>query len=395
MTRRLRLSWIFVATFVLLLQSAMSSLALDEQAGKEDGASQENELKIAQQTVQEWFYGRLLNRDRLPAVLDEYLLQKVSIIDRVCGLTDDQNEKLRLAGRGDNRQIVDRVEKMAGRLALGHDDPDKVKELAAEAQKLKRRLGPGLTNPLDDSSLFFRSVEKILTEEQLDKYQSLKVVMRAGGKVETLRGESDEGLEISFLFLGPSVFSDDDLARLVRVPGIVSLILADTQVTDAGLVHLKRLRRLHSLWLNNTRITDAGLAHLAGLSNLRYLLIARTKVTDAGLAHLKGLPMLAQITLDGTEITDAGLAHLAGLSGIHNLLLRETRVTDAGLARLRSLTELRSLDLDKTAVTDAGLEHLNGLSHLQRLSLRNTAVTDSGVAELRQALPDLKITVDK
>ena len=325
LTRWLRSSWIFVATVMLLWQSAMSGVALDEEAGKADGAAQENERKIAQQTVQKWFYGSLLNRDRLPAVLDDYLLQKISIIDRVCRLTDDQNEKLRLAGHGDNRQIVDRVEKMAGRLALALDDPDKVKELAAEAQKLKRRLGPGLTNPLDDSSLFFRSVEKILTAEQLDKYQSLKVVVQAGGKVETLRRESDEGLEISFSFVGPNVFSDDDLAQLVRTPGIVSLILADTQVTDAGLVRLKGLRRLHSLWLNNTRITDAGLAHLMGLSNLRYLLIARTKVTDAGLPHLKGLPMLVQITLDGTEITDAGLAHLTALSGLHNLSLRRPK----------------------------------------------------------------------
>lgn len=378
---------------VIVLLSWRAALAANcsDEFGIEAGPLQDPQLELAERTVFKWIFDGATSPRAVQNALDRFLLERIAIVDRVCRLTDAQNEKLRLAGLGDNRRLLDRFREMARQLDLVQNDPDKENALTAEAKQLKWRLGPCLSNPLGDSSVFFKSLETMLTPEQLATYQSLKVVVHAGGKVELLRRDSDEGLEISFLFTR-SAFADDDLAQLTRLTGIISLILAETQVTDAGLSHLNGLKRLKTLWLDKTRITDAGLSQLKDLPKLQYLLLARTNVTDAGLAHLKELTTLKQITLDGTQVTDAGLVHLKGLADLRTLLLRETGVTDAGLVHLRRLTRLQSLDLDKTGVTDGGLAHLKVLSALRTLSLQNTDVTDAGVSDLQLALPSLKIT---
>ena len=98
---------------------------------------------------------------------------------------------------------------------------------------------------------------------------------------------------VNFVVLsGSQTVSDGELAHVGRLPALVSLAVAETNLTDAGLAHLKGLAKLSVLWLHGTRVTDAGLANLKGLSNLRWLVLDDTQITDTGLLQLSGMTKL-------------------------------------------------------------------------------------------------------
>jgi hypothetical protein len=78
---------------------------------------------------------------------------------------------------------------------------------------------------------------------------------------------------------------------------LLSLILADTEITDDGLVHLSGMASLEVLHLNSTSITDAGLEHLKELTNLQALALGRTQVSNNGIRGLKQALPKVQIHL--------------------------------------------------------------------------------------------------
>jgi hypothetical protein len=148
---------------------------------------------------------------------------------------------------------------------------------------------------------------------------------------------------------------------------IVSLNLADSDVTDSTLVHLKELSGLERLWLNRSAVTDAGLVNLASLTNLR------------------------ELGLQGTRVTDRGLVHLSGMTKLEILFLSQTEVTDNGMQYLQGFTHLEKLSLENTDVTDAGLAQLSSFGGLKWLYVGESKVTAKGIAELRRVLPNLEI----
>ncbi len=63
-------------------------------------------------------------------------------------------------------------------------------------------------------------------------------------------------------------FSDDYLAPLKELHGLVHLNLRGQPVTDAQLAMLKDLNALTELHLEKTKVTDKGLENLKGLTSL-------------------------------------------------------------------------------------------------------------------------------
>jgi len=350
-----------MAALVLLsARTAAGNPADDELV--DDPPLPEPQFEVSEGAVYDRAFGEGTDRAAGYEQLDTLLRQKIAIVDQVCGLTDTQKQKLRLAGRGDARRLFDRLDKIGARIQLVGNDRDKIYQLLDEAHSLQRDLiRPGFST---DGSLFFKSLERLLTAEQAVKYAPLREIVRAGGLVRIRRDEGAERLEIS---LSGTRLVDDELAHLRELPGLRVLVLTKSQVTDAGL------------------------AHLAGLTNLHTLVLSQTRVTDTGLAELKGLTGLRELALDEAPVTDTGLEYLQGLTSLEYLSLKGTRVSDAGLACLKRLTRLESLVLDETAVTDAGLVHLQGLVSLEILLVRRTAVTNLRIAQLKRTSPRLAI----
>ena len=61
-------------------------------------------------------------------------------------------------------------------------------------------------------------------------------------------------------------------------------------------MYLKRMPSLMNLWLADTNVTDSGLAQLKGLANLDQLNLRGTKVTDAGVSELRKLMPELKVT---------------------------------------------------------------------------------------------------
>jgi hypothetical protein len=403
----LRFLSVGLATVFAFLTAPVSGDPADGRSAKV--ALAEEQVHVADPTVYRWVFGDGSDAVTARKQLEMFLSQKVMLVDRVCGLTDAQKQTLQLAGRGDNKRLLARVEEMGMQLQLVKNDENKVEALFQDAKTLRHHVGAGLSHEM----FFVKSLEKTLTAEQLVRYEPLRAVLSAGGMVQPWLQKSDELLEVTLTGTG---FADDGLAQLSDLPGVRALALGGTQVTDAGLAHLKRLTHMRRLILDDTRITDAGVAQLKELTNLEELFLTKTQVTDAGLVHLKRLSKLKVLGLEKTRVTDEGLAHLKGLTGLYFLMLMQTKVTDSGLTHLRELTKLEVLWLADTRVTDTGLVHLQalpnlvdlrlggtrvsdaGLAHLTRmtslgiLTLDKTKVTGAGIADLQRALPELTVS---
>lgn len=129
--------------------------------------------------------------------------------------------------------------------------------------------------------------------------------------------------------------NDQDIARLLEVTQLRSLLLSRTQVTDAGLVHLKHFKRLEWLYLEGTQVTDAGLAEIAEMTQLKSLIVSDTQITDAGLVHLARLKQLRILSIAWTQIKGTEPGHLKQLTQLKCFWLHHTRMTPARVAELR------------------------------------------------------------
>jgi Leucine-rich repeat (LRR) protein len=117
--------------------------------------------------------------------------------------------------------------------------------------------------------------------------KSLARISQLGGLALEL-AQNDKHLEVSYLQIDGK-WTDEPLALLKDLKGVVHLNLRGQPVTDAQLVHLKPLTELTHLHLEKTKITDKGLENLKGLVNLEYLNLYGTTVSDAGLSSLEGM----------------------------------------------------------------------------------------------------------
>jgi hypothetical protein len=102
--------------------------------------------------------------------LDSLLAARIAAMDSICGLSASQKQKLELAGRGDLKQLFDRVEKSRKEFQVAREDGtfDAVRNLLdTDIATLRTALRSG---PFDDDSLFARVARKTLSAEQADKY---------------------------------------------------------------------------------------------------------------------------------------------------------------------------------------------------------------------------------
>jgi hypothetical protein len=147
-----------------------------------------------------------------------------------------------------------------------------------------------------------------------------------------------------------------------------------------------------SLNLADSEVTDDSLAYLKGLPNLERLWVNRTKVSDAGMVHLAGLTKLKELGLQGSRVGDEGMHKLTRLTNLEVLFVSQMKLTDAGMIPIREFKQLRTLSLEETRVTDAGLVHLSNLKQLQRLLVGGSRITKSGIAELKRDLPNVEVS---
>ncbi len=124
--------------------------------------------------------------------------------------------------------------------------------------------------------------------------------MGGGGKsfvvVHGEDGNSHNRIKINFS--GSPKVTDDLLANLIGLGGIVELDLSETNISDRGIRVLTTLPNLEFLKINDTLISDSGLLELSECPKLKRLDVRRTKVTLDETDILKRFPKLEVINED-------------------------------------------------------------------------------------------------
>jgi hypothetical protein len=237
--------------------------------------------------------------------LDSTLREKIKLMDRVCGLTEIQKQKLHLAGNGDISRFLHRATEKRKAFEFARNDNAAVRnELRHETSALNDVIARGLFRA---GSLFDKTAKRTVSGGQLAQYEALREVELAGGYVAVRLQGRDEVIDVR---LTASSFDGSGLARIRDLTNLQRLDLNGTAVSDASLLHVQGLVGLKVIDLCDTKVSDAGLAHLAGLKSLEVLYLVNTPVTDAGILHITKLESLRAIYLTGTKVSDAGLATL-------------------------------------------------------------------------------------
>ncbi len=103
--------------------------------------------------------------------LDAVMAKKVTAINRVCGLSEEQKQKLELAGRGDIKRLVDRIDALRRKfqtIRREGADSNGPNAIDGEVSIVKGILRSG---PFGDDSLFAKTQKTILTADQAAKFE--------------------------------------------------------------------------------------------------------------------------------------------------------------------------------------------------------------------------------
>ena len=182
------------------------------------------------------------------------------------------------------------------------------------------------------------------------------------------------------------------LEYLVASPGLRVLKLGGYGVNDAALAVVRRIARLQSFSVEDCGVTNAGLALLVGLPLEELTVFRCLGVNDRGLAVLASFPGLRRLSLRDTPVDGSGLSHLRNKAALVSLNLSQTHIGDDTLSTLRQYTKLERLDIRETTIGDDALDSLRELTGLESLRIDQTGITPAGVESLRAALPDCTIT---
>ena len=177
-------------------------------------------------------------------------------------------------------------------------------------------------------------------------------------------------------------------------PGLVRFdvsALAKYQPSDGDLVWLAEAPNLVELAVSGARVHDALAQKLVALPKLRVLRLADTPITVATIEKIAPLVALEELDLAGTPVDDTTAKLLLALPALHMLRLDRTPITDAGL-RATPGRELRELYLSKTAIDDVGTDVLEQTPHLVALGLGETQIADTTIVRIAH-LRDLRTVV--
>jgi hypothetical protein len=153
------------------------------------------QVVFAEENFDQWvFGGRTVAATR--GRLDSQLAIRIEAVAQVGELTDAQRQKFQLAGRGDIRRFLDRVEEQRKKFLLVRKDQNKIGELWQEIQPLQMTINAGLHG---DGSLFAKTLKTILAAEPYARYEEAereRRVFHYRARVELVVGLLDDVLAL-------------------------------------------------------------------------------------------------------------------------------------------------------------------------------------------------------
>ena len=160
-----RLPWLALA--ILFVAAGPTARAQDLDEPDEQPAVQQ--VAIDESNFDRWVFGNVGGnnvsaRDRLEALLT----LSIDEADRTCKLTEGQKKKLRLAGHGDLKRFLERVDDARRIFHQLNRDQNNINQIYQETVPLSATLRVGL---FGDDSFFAKTLKTTLDREQAGRYR--------------------------------------------------------------------------------------------------------------------------------------------------------------------------------------------------------------------------------
>ena len=155
---------------VVLLGAARGFAAPDDEELVPEAVAVNRNFTVNESNFDQWMFqgvgnagaGRERIKVRLNLQLDE--------LDRVCGLTEAQKQKLALAALGDTKRFFDEVEEVRKKFLEVRNDQNAFQQIWKDIQPLQLKFAAGL---FADKSFYAKTLHKTLNAEQAAKYRAV------------------------------------------------------------------------------------------------------------------------------------------------------------------------------------------------------------------------------
>ncbi len=171
--------------------------------------------------------------------------------------------------------------------------------------------------------------------EKLAARKTLRTLKIGGATVD------DQTLErvgqmrnLTGLSLDNGDISDAGIAKLASLPLVSFTIYQCANISDLGLDIFATLPNLQRLTLRDVGVMGSSLGKLPHPELLVTLNMAQSQITDAEVIQLEKMSGLKELTLSETALTDTAIDALAKLTSLIKLSMTQTQVTQDGFDRL-------------------------------------------------------------
>jgi hypothetical protein len=128
---------------------------------------EQGQFNIGIENFDRWVFGHWGTRRAARSRLQSHLSVHIDAVDRVCDLTEAQQEKLRLAGQGDIWQFFNQVEEVRKLFLEARHDRQQFNQVWQHIQPVQQKLQAGLFH---SHSLMRKCARGILEPEQKTRY---------------------------------------------------------------------------------------------------------------------------------------------------------------------------------------------------------------------------------
>ncbi len=156
----------------------------------------EQQFMVAEENFDQWVFGgrgaTSVNKKRFESMRDV----QIEGVERTCKLTEQQKNKLKLAGSADIKRFFERVEALRKKFQLVKNDQNKFNEFWQEMQPVQAIVNRGT---FGEGSYFKKTLKNLLTSEQVVKFESAdreRRLFNYRSKVETVVCSLDEVLSL-------------------------------------------------------------------------------------------------------------------------------------------------------------------------------------------------------
>jgi hypothetical protein len=190
----------------LLICLAIATACLDRSArGQEDDGDEpvrgairaRTTFVIPDQTFDNIVFGNVRGPSAAVSRFQKLLEMQIDEVDRACNLSDGQKTKLQLAGRGDIKRYFDRIDEKRRQFQDVKNDMNKFAVFQQELQPLRV---DGNSAMFGESSIFAKTIPKILTADQTAQYEEItreKRMFRHRAKIALVIATLDNSLGLT------------------------------------------------------------------------------------------------------------------------------------------------------------------------------------------------------